>query len=123
MSTDLTTKKNEDGLTERQARLVELMANGSVTINDVWAEAGYSAVQGARAAWAQPHVREAFFAICRSRLIDQIPEAITVRGNLLKSKSDYVRLEAVKDILDRSGLRPDAEGETRVGAINIQINV
>ncbi len=102
--------KSERKLTRKQQSLVEhLVANGG-TIKDAAHAAGYAEGESGRVsaskALALPHVQ--------AYMVDKIREQLGVRATLALStvtklastaKSEYVQLEASKDLLDRAGFK------------------
>ena len=73
-------------------------------------DAGYSEKAAAESAYVLLRKSQISQEIYR-RTVEQIglaaPKALgTIVGLIDKAKSDYVKLEAAKDILDRSGMRP-----------------
>ena len=113
--------RNSD-LTEKQEALVEAMLGGAKT-KDAIAQAGYKDPSAGYRALRTEAVQEAIMRGARAALVHDVGPALHTRRNLLDSKSEYVRLEASKDILDRAGLKAaDAQGFT-VNALNIQINL
>jgi len=121
--------KSERKLTRKQQSLVEhLVANGG-TIKDAAHAAGYAEGESGRVsaskALALPHVQ--------AYMVDKIREQLGVRATLALStvtklastaKSEYVQLEASKDLLDRAGFKaPDKHMHLHAGDIRVDIDL
>jgi phage terminase small subunit len=127
MSRDL--KKNEHGLTSKQTALVEhLVANGG-TIMDAAQAAGYSVGESGRVsaskALALPHVQAYMMQRVREELGVKATHALHRVVHLSSSaKSEYVQLEASKDIMDRAGLKaPEKHMHLHAGDIKVEIDL
>jgi len=127
MSRDL--KKNEHGLTPKQTALVEhLVANGG-TIMDAAQAAGYSVGESGRVsaskALALPHVQAYMMQRVREELGVKATHALHRVVHLSSSaKSEYVQLEASKDIMDRAGLKaPEKHMHLHAGDIKVEIDL
>jgi phage terminase small subunit len=127
MSRDL--KKNEHGLTSKQTALVEhLVANGG-TIKEAAEVAGYSVGESGRVsaskALALPHVQAYMMQRIRDELGVKATSALHRVMHLSSSaKSEYVQLEASKDLLDRAGLKaPDKHMHLHAGDIKVEIDL
>jgi phage terminase small subunit len=121
--------RNEHGLTERQTALVEhLVANGGL-IKDAAQAAGYAEGESGRVsaskALALPHVQ----AYMMQRVRDELGSRATLALNTVTSlartaKSEYVQLEASKDLLDRAGLKaPEKHMHLHAGDIKVEIDL
>tara|TARA_S200002703_G_scaffold156448_2_gene162132 strand:- start:526 stop:906 length:381 start_codon:yes stop_codon:yes gene_type:complete len=121
--------KSERKLTRKQQSLVEhLVANGG-TIKDAAHAAGYAEGESGRVsaskALALPHVQ--------AYMVEKIREQLGVRATLALStvtklastaKSEYVQLEASKDLLDRAGFKaPDKHMHLHAGDIRVDIDL
>ena len=121
--------KSERKLTRKQQSLMEhLVANGG-TIKDAAHAAGYAEGESGRVsaskALALPHVQ--------AYMVDKIREQLGVRATLALStvtklastaKSEYVQLEASKDLLDRAGFKaPDKHMHLHAGDIRVDIDL
>ena len=117
--------KSERKLTRKQQSLVEhLVANGG-TIKDAAHAVGYAEGESGRVsaskALALPHVQ--------AYMVEKIREQLGVRATLALStvtklastaKSEYVQLEASKDLLDRAGFKaPDKHMHLHAGDIRV----
>jgi hypothetical protein len=121
--------KSERKLTRKQQSLVEhLVANGG-TIKDAAHAVGYAEGESGRVsaskALALPHVQ--------AYMVEKIREQLGVRATLALStvtklastaKSEYVQLEASKDLLDRAGFKaPDKHMHLHAGDIRVDIDL
>lgn len=127
MSRDL--KKNEHGLTSKQTALVDyLVANGG-TIAVAAENAGYAVGESGRVsasrALAQPHVQAYMMQRIRDELGVKATQALHRVMHLSSTaKSEYVQLEASRDILDRAGLKaPDKHMHLHAGDIKVEIDL
>jgi phage terminase small subunit len=110
------TKVNPDSLTSRQRALVDYIVANRCTIKEAAKQAGYSGGSGGEAGrvTASKTLRlpkvQAYMYQCVTESIGMgsVDAARTLR-QLLDSRSDYVRLEASKDLLDRSGFTAKEE--------------
>ena len=122
--------KNPDtGLTAKQEALVDhLVANGG-TIRDAAAVAGYAEGESGRVsaskALALPHVQSYMMQRVRDELgVKATLAAHQVARLAMTAKSEYVQLEASKDILDRAGLKaPDKHMHLHAGDIKVEIDL
>lgn len=115
-------------LTALQDKFVdEYIANGGVG-KAAAITAGYSehtATQIAHTLMRKPQITQEIYR----RTVEQIglaaPKALgTIVGLIANAKSDYVKLEAAKDILDRSGMRPAERVSHKVdGELSIKIDL
>jgi len=115
-------------LTSLQDKFVdEYISNGGVGSKAAIA-AGYSENTAAQSAYVllrKPQVMQEIYR----RTVEQIglaaPKALgTIVGLIDKAKSDYVKLEAAKDILDRSGMRPPERVNHKIdGDLSIKIDL
>jgi len=122
-------KKSDNGLTPKQNALVEhLVANGG-TIKEAAQAAGYAEGESGRVsaskALALPHVQ----AYMQQRVRDQLGvKATHALHNVTRlastAKSEYVQLEASKDLLDRAGYKaPDKHMHLHAGDIRVEIDL
>ena len=122
-------KSSESGLTAKQEALVEhLVANGG-TIKQAAQAAGYAEGESGRVsaskALALPHVQAYMMQRVRDELGAKATLALHQVTRLSSSaKSEYVQLEASKDILDRAGLKaPDKHMHLHAGDIKVEIDL
>lgn len=122
-------KDPETGLTEKQTALVEhLVANGG-TIKDAAHAAGYAEGENGRVsaskALAKPHVQAYMMERMRQELgVRATLAAHQVARLAVNAKSEYVQLEASKDLLDRAGLKaPEKHMHLHAGDIKVEIDL
>ncbi len=116
-------------LTPLQRRLVDVLVAEGGTIGDAGIKAGYaptnpeSARVSASNALRLPHVQMYMFK--------RVAEDIGIHGfvglNVLRTlaqsaKSEFVRLEASKDLLDRGGFKAP-ERQQQSGSLDVKINI
>lgn len=124
MNTVLTKK-----LTSKQTVLVDTLVASGCSITQAAKEAGYAQGESGRVsaskALRQPHVQQYMM----ERISDQLGMNATVAAaKVLKlasgAKSEYVQLEASKDILDRAGFKPIDRSQVQVaGDIKVSIDL
>jgi phage terminase small subunit len=114
-------------LTDMQAAFVEALVTNGGNRTQAAIEAGYSpdtARQQAHAIVRIPHVMQAILEATMSEFISNAPKASTALTQLLEGRSEYVRLEAAKEILDRAGLKPATNVNHKVaGDISVSIDL
>ena len=122
-------KNPETGLTAKQEALVEhLVANGG-TVKAAAEAAGYSAGESGRVsaskALALPHVQAYMMQRVRDELGTRATLALSTVSKLASNaKSEYVQLEASKDLLDRAGLKaPEKHMHLHAGDIKVEIDL
>ena len=122
-------KNIETGLTERQTALVEHLVSNGGTVKDAAAAAGYAEGESGRVsaskALALPHVQSYMMERMRNELgVRATLAAHQVAKLALNAKSEYVQLEASKDILDRAGLKaPEKHMHLHAGDIKVEIDL
>ena len=116
-------------LTEKQKKLVDtLVANGG-SVKNASQVAGYSAGESGRVsatkALKTPHVQQYMMqAISESMGMNATKALNKIVQLSSNAKSEYVSLEASKDILDRAGFKaPDKVMHSHVGNINVKIDL
>ena len=125
---ELSTKNDE--LTDKQKRLVDTIVTTGCTITEASKIAGYSTRttnETARVSASRtlriPKVQR-YMMECVSRTIGL--GAVTASNKLIhladKARSEYVQLEASKDILDRVGLRTPEKIQQNIGG-DIKVNI
>lgn len=122
-------KSPDTGLTAKQEALVEHLVSNGGTIKDAAHAAGYADGETGRVsaskALAKPHVQ----AYMMQRMRDEIGVKATLAAHQVArlattAKSEYVQLEASKDILDRAGLKaPDKHMHLHAGDIKVEIDL
>jgi phage terminase small subunit len=120
---------NKYGLTAKQKSLVDTIVAEGCSIREAATKAGYSTKDGGRVAASRtlriPKVQQ--------YMMDQVARtiglgAVTASHKLVhlsnNARSEYVQLEASKDILDRVGLRtPDKVSHHVDGEIKVNIDL
>jgi phage terminase small subunit len=108
--------------------LVDTLVTQNVTIKSASQIAGYSKGESGRVSASRalrtPKVQRYLIFRVASELGISSVQAVHRLKSLMNSKSDYVSLEATKDVLDRVGLRaPDKIKHSIDGDIKIDINL
>ena len=115
-------------LTKKQELLVMSVANGK-NITEASQEAGYSKGESGRVTASKtlklPHVQQRLFQEIQSSIGLSATKSLKQVINLSNTaKSEYVRLEASKDLLDRAGHKPIERNQTQiVGDFKINIDL
>lgn len=116
-------------LTEKQKKLVDtLVANGG-SVKNASQVAGYSAGESGRVsatkALKTPHVQQYMMQSIADSLGMNATKALNKIVQLSSNaKSEYVSLEASKDLLDRAGFKaPDKVMHSHVGNVNVKIDL
>ena len=125
MTDDIIIRNRPDGLTEMQARLAEEVVLGGRNKTQAIKAAGYASVSSGFNALRLPHVREYIRSLINEHLQDSAIVAVrTIRDLMTDARSDYVKLEASKDILDRAGFKPaDRHTHLHAGEVTITIDL
>ena len=116
-------------ITEKQKKLVDTLVAKGCSIKQASDEAGYAKGESGRVSASKalktPHVQQYMM----QQIADSIGINATIASNKLLrlasgAKSEYVQLEASKDILDRAGFKaPDKVMHSHVGNINVKIDL
>ena len=116
-------------LTTKQQKLVDTIVATGCTITQASQQAGYAKGEAGRVtaskALKQPHVK----AYMMSQVQEQLGMSATKALNRIlalssNAKSEYVQLEASKDILDRAGFKaPDKHMHIHAGDIRVNIDL
>jgi hypothetical protein len=116
-------------LTDKQTLLVDTLVASGCSVTQAAKEAGYAKGDSGRVsasrALRQPHVQQYMM----QRVSDQLGLNATVAvAKVLKlasgARSEYVQLEASKDILDRAGFKPIDRSQVQVaGDIKVAIDL
>ena len=116
-------------LTEKQKKLVDtLVANGG-SVKNASQVAGYSAGESGRVsatkALKTPHGQQDMMQAIADSMGMNATKALNKIVQLSSNaKSEYVSLEASKDLLDRAGFKaPDKVMHSHVGNINVKIDL
>ena len=121
----LNTKK----LTPKQIALVDTLVAYGCTVTKAAAEAGYAKGDSGRVsaskALKQPHVQQYMMKCVTEQLgLNATLAAARVMKLATGAKSEYVQLEASKDILDRAGFKPIDRSQVQVaGDIRVSIDL
>jgi phage terminase small subunit len=120
---------NKYGLTAKQKTLVDTIVAEGCSIREAATKAGYSTKDGGRVAAS----RTLRIHKVQQYMMDQVARtiglgAVTASHKLVhlsnNARSEYVQLEASKDILDRVGLRtPDRVSHQIDGEIKVNIDL
>ena len=116
-------------LTKRQTALVDTIVASGCTVKEASVQAGYADGESGRVTASKtlrlPHVQQYMM----QRISDSIGLSATTASNRILTlakgaKSEYVQLEASKDILDRAGFKaPDKHMHLHAGEIKVQIDL
>lgn len=109
-------------LTALQEALVEAMLGGAKTRKAIEI-AGYKDASAGYRALRTDAVQEAIMKGARAALVHDVGPALVALRRLLASNSEYVRLKASQDILDRAGLAVSRDQGMSCGTINVNINL
>lgn len=122
---NLPTKK----LTDKQTALVDTLVADGCSVTEAARKAGYAEGESGRVsaskALRQPHVQQYMM----SRVAEQLGMNATIAASRVlrlatNAKSEYVQLEASKDILDRAGFKPIDRSQVQVaGDIRVSIDL
>ena len=118
-----------NSLTDRQRKLVDTLVATNCTIKEASSTAGYAKGESGRVtaskALRQPHVQEYMMQQVGQHLaLSSISSVKRLRHLVDHARSEYVQLEASKDILDRVGFKqPDKVKHTLDGDISVKIDL
>ena len=116
-------------LTPKQTALVDTLVARGCSITEAAKEAGYAEGESGRVtaskALKQPHVQQYMMQCVSDQLgMNATVAAARVMRLAVGAKSEYVQLEASKDILDRAGFKPIDRSQVQVaGDIHISIDL
>jgi phage terminase small subunit len=116
-------------LTTKQTALVDTIVANGCTIAKAAELAGYSAGESGRVTATKtmklPHVQQYLMQRMNEEFgLSATLAAGTVRRLAMGAKSEYVQLEASKDLLDRAGYKPIDRSQVQVaGDIKVQIDL
>ena len=117
----------ERKLTEKQTALVDTLVANGCSIKKAAELAGYSKGESGRVSASKalklPHVQQYMM----QRMNEQFGLSATFAAGRLRSlvsdaKSEYVQLEAAKDLLDRAGYKPIDRSQVQVAG-DIQVSI
>ena len=115
--------------TAKQMALVDTLVADGCSITEAASKAGYANGESGRVsaskALRQPHVQQYMMQRVGETLGLNATTAAAKLLNLARSaKSEYVQLEASKDILDRAGFKPaDKQMHLHAGEIKVSIDL
>jgi len=116
-------------LTEKQMKLVDTLVATGCSITEASRIAGYAKGDAGRVTASKalkiPHVQQYMMqAIAESMGINATKALNKIVQLSSNAKSEYVSLEASKDILDRAGFKaPDKVMHSHVGNVNVKIDL
>tara|TARA_R100000951_G_scaffold29283_1_gene25380 strand:+ start:7623 stop:7997 length:375 start_codon:yes stop_codon:yes gene_type:complete len=116
-------------LTSKQTALVDTLVAEGCTIKDAAGKAGYAEGEAGRVTASKalrlPHVQQYMMSrIGESLGLNATTAAAKLLGLARGAKSEYVQLEASKDILDRAGFKPpDKQLHLHAGEIKVSIDL
>ena len=116
-------------LTDRQTALVHTLVAEGCSITEAAGKAGYAEGDSGRVsaskALKQPHVQQYMMQCVSEQLgLNASVAAARVMRLATGAKSEYVQLEASKDILDRAGYKPIDRSQVQVaGDIKVSIDL
>ena len=120
---------NTRKLTKRQTALVDTIVANGCTIAKAAEIAGYSSGESGRVTATKtmklPHVQQYLMTRMNEEFgLSATLAAGTVRRLVMGAKSEYVQLEASKDLLDRAGYKPIDRSQVQVaGDIRVTIDL
>jgi len=116
-------------LTDKQTALVDTIVARGCTIAQAAEEAGYAAGESGRVTATKTmklaHVQQYLAQRMNEEFgLSATLAAGTVRRLAMSAKSEYVQLEASKDLLDRAGYKPIDRSQVQVaGDIKVSIDL
>tara|TARA_R100000664_G_scaffold11213_2_gene18282 strand:- start:1087 stop:1461 length:375 start_codon:yes stop_codon:yes gene_type:complete len=121
--------QNTRNLTEKQVALVDTLVANACTIKEASQIAGYAEGESGRVsaskALKQPHVQQYLLQSVANSLsmhaTSAVQKIVSLSGD---ARSEYVQLEASKDILDRVGLKsPDKQVHLHTADVKVSIDL
>ena len=117
---------NDRKLTVKQTALVDTIVANGCSITEAATQAGYAKGErrvSASKALKLPHVQQYMM----QRMGEEFGLSATVAAGQLRrlvtgAKSEYVQLEAAKDLLDRAGYKPIDRSQVQVAG-DIRVNI
>ena len=116
-------------ITEKQKKLVDTLVAKGCSIKQASEEAGYAKGESGRVtaskALKTPHVQQYMMQTISDSMSLNATKALNkIVALSSNAKSEYVSLEASKDILDRAGFKaPDKVMHSHVGNIDVKIDL
>jgi len=116
-------------LTKKQTCLVDTLVATGCTLREAATEAGYAEGESGRVTASKtirlPHVQSYMMQRVNEQLgMNATAAAARVMNLATGARSEYVQLEASKDILDRAGFKPIDRSQVQVaGDIRVSIDL
>jgi len=116
-------------LTKKQSCLVDTLVATGCTLREAATEAGYAEGESGRVTASKtirlPHVQSYMMQRVNEQLgMNATAAAARVMNLATGARSEYVQLEASKDILDRAGFKPIDRSQVQVaGDIRVSIDL
>ena len=116
-------------LTKKQSSLVDTLVATGCTLREAAEEAGYANGESGRVTASKtirlPHVQSYMMQRVNEQLgMNATVAAARVMNLATGARSEYVQLEASKDILDRAGFKPIDRSQVQVaGDIRVSIDL
>jgi len=116
-------------LTKKQMSLVDTLVATGCTLREAATEAGYAEGESGRVTASKtirlPHVQSYMMQRVNEQLgMNATVAAARVMNLATGARSEYVQLEASKDILDRAGFKPIDRSQVQVaGDIRVSIDL
>lgn len=116
-------------LTKKQISLVDTLVATGCTLREAATEAGYAEGESGRVTASKtirlPHVQSYMMQRVNEQLgMNATVAAARVMNLATGARSEYVQLEASKDILDRAGFKPIDRSQVQVaGDIRVSIDL
>ena len=116
-------------ITEKQKKLVDTLVAKGCSIKQASDEAGYAKGESGRVTASKtlklPHVQQYMMQAIADNMSINATKALNKIVQLSSNaKSEYVSLEASKDLLDRAGFKaPDKVMHSHVGNVNVKIDL
>ena len=119
--------KSAKALTDKERAFVEAYVEFDGNREQAITEAGYNTAYPRQLAvelLRKPHIIQALLEETGLKLVSSAPKALATLQRLMDAKSDYVALEAARDVLDRSGFKSAEKHDHRItGDVSIQIDL
>lgn len=112
-------------LTDMQRHFVRLYVERGGKARDAAENAGYATGGAASNLLSNPRINQAIQELTLLRITSLAPTALqTVLEMSRSARSEYVRLQAAQDLLDRAGFKPPDRVQHSVkGSMNINLNL
>jgi len=117
--------ENDDKLTDLQRKMCEHLVLDGLSKAQAIKKAGYASQAAGYSVMKKAHVREYIQGLINEHLQNSSIKAIHCIDDLIdNARSDYVKLEASKDVLDRAGFKPvDRHAHLHGGEVSIKIDL